>query len=149
MSELQSHEPGFESPLAQELGKIRPQIRVVADSTQPLSEEAHEDALPQPTQAVRREEREQKENLRFAEKEPREAVLRVVENDKGEMTISVPPAMEEAKKIAAEVPRAQRAATRQKYTSMIADIAITTLMVAGSAVLVAFAAKGLTSSRED
>jgi hypothetical protein len=140
MSELQTHEPGFEPLLAQKLGKISPQIKVVADVNKHNSE-THEDALPQSTASTgRREEREQKE------KEP---VVRVIENDKGELTISVPPSMEEAKKIAAEVPRAQRAATRQKYTSMAADIAITVLMASASVVLLAFAAKGLSSDRED
>jgi len=140
MSELQTHEPGFESDIALKLGKVRPQIKVVADATR-QNTDITEDTLPQPERTGRREEREQRE--------VREPVVRITENEKGDLTISVPPSMDEAKKIAAEVPRAQRAATRQKYTSMVADVAITTLMVASSIVLLAFAAKGLSSTRED
>lgn len=143
MSELQSHDPESDSQMAEQLRGIRPQVRKVVDNTEAMLAEGqavNEDTLHHDRQShVRREEREQKE-----------PVVKVVENaDKGEMTISIPPTMEEAKEIAKEIPKAQRAATRQKYASMAADIAITTLMAVSSVVLIAFAAKGLSSIKDD
>lgn len=138
MSELQLQDSEFESPMSTQLKNLRSQITVVeGGKTATTDQDATYDPAQNSDKLGRREERE-----------PREPVVKVTENEKGDMTISVPPTMEEAKKIAAEVPKAQRAATRQKYTSMIADIAITTLMVTSSIVLVAFAVKGLTSKED-
>ena len=75
-------------------------------------------------------------------------VVKYTENDKGDASVILPASMKEAKEIAAEVPKLQRAARLRKYGELACDIGVTTLLIISSAVLLSFAHKGLTAGED-
>jgi hypothetical protein len=83
-----------------------------------------------------------------AEKTEKPDVVKYTENDKGDASVVLPASMKEAKAIAAEVPKLQRATRFQKYGALAADLGVTALFIVSSIVVMSFAHKGLSAGEE-